>query len=206
MCIAIEAVNQQQQLKKVEDFATVRVKNVRVTFSVRKFLKHLFKQRKSLLPKCKSSTVLSSSYHHYDLESKECVLSLEDEMNGSIESFENSFNSATELAERTSLECYENAVNERLSAAVEHQNGDTSSLEEESHQYPPAAQLIASTLQFVRTDCGTFFWPANRDSCEDLDLIEPLQCNTSNQIAIAQSSPSSKRIYSNHDDFHLEQF
>lgn len=201
MCIAIEIVSKKKQ---IEDFAKVRAKYGRVTFSVKKFLKQLFKQRKLIQSRKVSS--LSSSTLHYQrhLDEKAYISSLEDEINGSLESFENSFNSATEIAERTSLECYENAVNEQLSAAVQHQNEQNSLWEEELITCNPTAQLIASSLQFVRTDFGTFFWSTNSKPIEDQELIKPLDCNTDNQIAIAQSSPSNQRIFSNDDTFQLE--
>ncbi|XP_068153831.1 enhancer of split m4 protein [Drosophila tropicalis] len=88
----------------------------------------------------------------------------------SLESIENSRNADLENA---SIESFENEANERLSASCDMEDYEME-------------QMPTVPVHFVRTAHGTFFWTAASDLPADNDLIEPLYCSTSNEIAVPQ--------------------
>lgn len=133
-------------------------KSIKVSYSIKKILKQIFKQHKS------QKLIIAQN-----LENTAKANSLE-----SLESLENSIN---EQAECVSLESYENEANERLSTAAY-------SCELEDYDF---TQITTSVpVHFVRTEHGTFFWTATSDIPADNDLIEPLYCSTRNEIAVPQ--------------------
>lgn len=154
MCIEIAS-------QSTQNFNKMEIKNTKkVSYSIKKLLKQLFKQQKS------SKLINIESLMH----TKKAV-SLE-----SLESLENMHNANIEAEETTTLEAFENNINERLSAEGSWQMEDFD-LNEITANVP---------VHFVRTEHGTFFWTASSDLAADNDLIAPLGCNTNNQIAAMQ--------------------
>ena len=145
MCVEISNINMETK------------KSQKISYSIKKMLKQLFKQHKS------QKLIISQN-----MENTKKAESLE-----SLESLENSRN---EQAECISLESIENDANERLSTAA-------FSCELEDYEF---ADITSVPVHFVRTEHGTFFWTASSDIPADNDLIEPLCCSTRNEIAVAQ--------------------
>ena len=152
MCVEISAQNM-SQLKQKSD-------SKKVSYSIKKLLKQLFKQHKS-----EKQIILAQNFSN-----SQKADSLE-----SLESLENSRNEAAEC--NHSLESFENDINERLSSAAY-------SCELEDYDMSELSSTVP--VHFVRTEHGTFFWTASSDIPADNDLIEPLYCCTRNEIAVAQ--------------------
>ncbi|KAM7361429.1 enhancer of split m4, Bearded family member [Cochliomyia hominivorax] len=158
MCVEISSQQQQQQFNKME------IKNTKkVSYSIKKLLKQLFKQHKS------SKALINLQ----NLANSKKAESLE-----SLESLENTHNENIEVEEcNASLESFENDINERLSAKAV-------SYEVEDFDFSEITTTVP--VHFVRTEHGTFFWTATSDIAADNDLIEPLYCSTYNQLAVMQ--------------------
>ncbi|XP_037955945.1 enhancer of split m4 protein [Teleopsis dalmanni] len=133
----------------------------KVSYSIKKVLKQLFKQHKT------EKLITKQNIENTKKES-----SME-----SLESIQNSQNADIESG-CVSLESYQNDVNERLSACTE-----PVSYEMEDYEY---GDITTVPVHFARTAHGTFFWTAASDLPVDNDLIEPLYCCTANQIAVPQ--------------------
>lgn len=156
MCVEIST---QQQLSQT--FNKMEIKNTKkVSYSIKKLLRQLFKQQKS-----------SKLVNLQNLGNAKQAISLE-----SLESLENMHNANIEAEECATLEAFENDINERLSA--------TGSWEMEDFDFTEVSATVP--VHFVRTEHGTFFWTAASDLAADNDLIEPLGCATNNQIAVMQ--------------------
>lgn len=157
MCVEINS--QQQQFNKME------IKNTKkVSYSIKKLLKQLFKQQKS----SKALVALQNLANSKKAESLE-----------SLESLENTHNANIEVEEEcnVSLESFENDINERLSAKA-------ATYEVEDFDFSEITTTVP--VHFVRTEHGTFFWTATSDIAADNDLVEPLYCSTYNQLAVMQ--------------------
>lgn len=155
MCVEISS-QQQQQFKKMEI-----TNSKKVSYSIKKLLKNLFKHQKS-----SKLITLQNLVNSKKAESIE-----------SLESLENTHNANIEVEECASLEAYENDINERLSAKAE-------SCEVEDFDFSEITATVP--VHFVRTEHGTFFWTAISDIAADNDLVEPLFCSTYNQLAVMQ--------------------
>lgn len=140
---------------------TMNIKSTKkVSYAIKKLLKQLFKQDKSE----------QQLINIQNLENDKKAASLE-----SLESLENSRNADIE-SECASLESHENDANERISAKA-------MSCEVEDYEF---TDITTVPVHFVRTEHGTFFWTATTDIPADNDLVEPLCCSTTNQIACMQ--------------------
>ncbi|XP_054746227.1 enhancer of split m4 protein [Anastrepha obliqua] len=147
---------------------TAEKQQKKVSYSIKRLLKQLFKLHKSQQLKQDNQQQQQQELIE-NFENTKKANSLE-----SLESLENSRNADLESeAECISLESSENVANERLAA----------SFELEDYEF---ADITSVPVHFLRTAHGTFFWTANTDLPADNDLIDPLYCNTNNQIATTQ--------------------